>query len=250
MKPFAFALTLIVGAVSAGAVSIADAADLPVPAPLYVPASPAYNWTGFYLGGNLGAAGNNVGVSDTNGNSFPSTLSISFLGGGQAGANYEFSNGIVIGAEARLDWLPTRNAITALNGPSSATVTISNQWLTLATARLGYAWDRLLVYGKVGGAFVGANAPSLAATTAGATSAVPLAGSPSNWGWTAGAGIEWAFYGNWSTRMELDCIELASRTFTTSATAPFPVTGDSISLDGSSTVNVLFTVGVNYKFGP
>jgi hypothetical protein len=44
----------------------------------------------------------------------------------------------------------------------------------------------------------------------------------SNWGWTAGAGVEWAFYGNWSARAELDYTRLVSQTFTTSPTAPFP----------------------------
>jgi outer membrane immunogenic protein len=48
----AFALTL-------GAATAALAADLPIPAPvsppLYAPAV-AYNWTGFYLGGNAGVA--------------------------------------------------------------------------------------------------------------------------------------------------------------------------------------------------
>jgi hypothetical protein len=48
----------------------------------------------------------------------------------------------------------------------------------------------------------------------------------------------------------LDYIRLVSQTFTTPATAPFPVTGDSITFNGSNTVNVMFTAGLNYKFGP
>ena len=39
--------------------------------------------------------------------------------------------------------------------PRSAT--INNRWLTTATGKLGYAWDRVLLYGKGGGAWVGAN---------------------------------------------------------------------------------------------
>ena len=64
----------------------------------------------------------------------------------------------MIGAEADFDWLPnTSNAIsvTAPGGAPVATATINNRWLTLVDARLGYAWDRLLVYGKGGWAFGG-----------------------------------------------------------------------------------------------
>jgi outer membrane immunogenic protein len=154
------------------------AADLPVrvPAarPIYVPA--VYNWTGFYIGRNLGGDFSNISLTDMNNNTFSSSLSGAFLGGGQAGVNYEVGGGVVIGAEAMFDWIPiTKDTITALNGTSTAAVSINNRWLMLATGRLGYAWDR---------------------------------------------------------------------------TAPFPVTGDSIAFNGSNTVNVLFTAGLNYKFGP
>jgi outer membrane immunogenic protein len=248
MKRYAFALALSVGAVSA--VHAADlSARAPAPPPIYVP--PVYNWTGFYVGGNLGADFSNISLTDANNNTFPSSLSGAFLGGGQAGVNYQFGGGVVIGAEAMFDWIPvTKNTITALNGASTASVTINNRWLMLATGRLGYAWDRVLVYGRAGGAFVGGSAPSLTVTSPGAISAVPLSGPSSNWGWTAGAGVEWAFYGNWSARAELDYIRFAGQTFTTPPTAPFPVTSDSITFNGSNTVNVLFTAGLNYKFGP
>ncbi len=38
--------------------------------------------------------------------------------------------------------------------------TINNRWLTTATGKLGYAWDRVLLYGKGGGAWVGISNPS------------------------------------------------------------------------------------------
>ena len=48
----ALALALCVGATSA-----ALAADLPAPPPVYYKEPPiVYNWTGFYIGGNIGAA--------------------------------------------------------------------------------------------------------------------------------------------------------------------------------------------------
>jgi outer membrane immunogenic protein len=48
-------LVAIIVAASAVVFSqIASAADLPVKAPAYVPPSPAYSWTGLYIGGNVG----------------------------------------------------------------------------------------------------------------------------------------------------------------------------------------------------
>jgi hypothetical protein len=66
-------------------------------------------------------------------------------------------------AEGAFDWLlnsNNSNTTTASNG-NSATVTINNRWLTTATGRLGYAWDRVLLYGKAGGAWVGGSSPGL-----------------------------------------------------------------------------------------
>ena len=119
MKRLVLAVVLSVGAGSA-----ALAADLPPPmappprAPAtYVPAPvPFYNWSGFYIGGNVGAAFSSSSTfSDPVPPSvFNSTTSNQFLGGGQVGVNWEFGPGVVIGAEADFDWLPnTQNTLTA-----------------------------------------------------------------------------------------------------------------------------------------
>ena len=99
-----------------------------------------------------------------------------FLGGGQVGVNYEFYSGVVIGAEAMFDWLPnTTNTFNATEGPGGpvpgtlASATFNNRWLTTATGKLGYAWDRVLLYGKAGGAWVGAANPNLTVGGAGQT---------------------------------------------------------------------------------
>jgi opacity protein-like surface antigen len=80
-----------------------------------------YNWSGFYIGGNLGAAWNSGGsVSDTFGSTFSrSGQTTKFVGGGQVGVNYEFREAIVIGAEAMFDWLPnTTTRSTQLKAPA------------------------------------------------------------------------------------------------------------------------------------
>ncbi len=93
-----------------GATSRAFAADLPAPAPIPQPAylPPVYNWTGFYIGGNVGAGWSGLSgknFSDTLGSTFTAPTNVQFLGGGQVGVNYQFWNGVVIGGEAMFDWL-------------------------------------------------------------------------------------------------------------------------------------------------
>ena len=62
------------------------------------------HWTGFYIGGNLGVGWQQGNLGDTLGNTFGTDNSIKGLGGGQVGVNYEFGNGVVVGAEAMFDW--------------------------------------------------------------------------------------------------------------------------------------------------
>jgi outer membrane immunogenic protein len=249
-------------ALCVGAGSAALAADLPPPyyppprAPAaYIPiVAPLYNWSGFYIGGNLGAGWNSTGsITDTFGSTFGTTTNTSFLGGGQVGVNYEFWGGVVVGAEAMFDWVPnTSNTInvnnvnggTGLAAGNSGTATINDRWLTTATGKLGYAWDRVLLYGKGGGAWVGASNPSF--TVNGAATSTPFTSSTNNnFGWTAGLGIEWAFAGNWSARAEWDYVRLQDQSFTVAGTGPFG--GDVISINNRS-INMV-TAGLNYKFG-
>ena len=64
-------------------------------------AAPDFNRTGFYIGGNIGGAfaGGN-GLEGSGGR---------FMGGVQGGADYQFANNWVIGAEAQYDWLSNNN---------------------------------------------------------------------------------------------------------------------------------------------
>jgi len=91
------------------------------------------------------------------------------------------------------DWLPnTSNTINATGAGNAAgltgTATLNNRWLTTATGKLGYAWDRVLLYGKGGGAWVGNSNPSFTVNNVGAA---PFSSSNSNnFGWTAGLGVD------------------------------------------------------------
>src|SRR5258707_1235125 len=79
----------------------AFAADMPArtysKAPVYTAPALIYNWTGFYIGGHLGGAfagDNSLQGSDAR-----------FLGGVQAGFDYQFAPNWVLGAEAQYSWL-------------------------------------------------------------------------------------------------------------------------------------------------
>jgi outer membrane immunogenic protein len=193
---------LIVGALAlvAGgqvvAASHAVAADLPYPRPVpqapaaYLPPPPVYSWTGLYVGVNGGGA---IGTSNFLDPVFGNSGSFNISGalvGGQIGANYQI-NQFVLGIEGDGDW---QNLDATTNSGSCAGVgceTKSN-WLATVRGRAGYAWDRVLFYGTGGAAFANVQA---------AAGALPFASS-TQVGWTAGAGIEYAFSPNWSAKVE------------------------------------------------
>ena len=83
-------------ALAVGSTSTALAADLPMPAPVpppaYLPAV-AHNWTGIYIGGNLGVGWNGGSFSDSIGNTLSLNPQTLFLGGAQVGLNYQFGSG-------------------------------------------------------------------------------------------------------------------------------------------------------------
>src|SRR5229473_5364020 len=88
-------------------------------------------------------------------------------------------------------------------------------WLATATARVGYAWDRWMLYGKGGAAWAHDKAQiqnlTFFNTPGGFTSCfavgpVPCnpAGSKTITGWTLGFGLEWMLANNWSAALEFD----------------------------------------------
>jgi outer membrane immunogenic protein len=250
MKTTRNVLLTLIATTGIGCASLAHAADLrppPPPAPAYVP--PVFSWTGFYVGGNLGGAWSNGNVTDnlTGANFSSGNSNGAFVGGGQLGFNYQFSN-IVVGLEGDFDWASNNNSTNGvvITGPLGLGHTfaagVNNGWITLFTGRLGVAFDHVLVYGKGGGAWVGNSGLTVTDVTTG----FALSGSNNNSssGWTAGGGIEWAFTNNWTVKFEYDYIGLGSRSFTvplTSAVLP----GDTF----TASRNIqMATVGINYLF--
>jgi outer membrane immunogenic protein len=222
---------------AAGTVGPALAADLPAPAPpppqapaVYLPPAPLFSWTGFYVGANAGwgwesASGNitNAGLADTF-----SVKGNGFIGGGQLGGNYQWGNG-VFGLEA--DFQGSAGSGTLTDGNAAISATAKNPWAGTVRGRVGYAFDRILFYGT-GGVVYGSQ------TLNGVANGVGFSTSSTYVTWTAGAGVEWAFYGPWSAKLEYLYIGSPS----TAPTIP-GVTGGS----GSASTNIV-RAGLNYHF--
>jgi outer membrane immunogenic protein len=229
----------------------ARAADLPLEPlpPPYVP--PAFKWTGIYIGGNFGGAWAPQRWTDTAlGIEFDSGSSGVFLSGGQIGGNYQFGN-FVIGGEWELDYMTkTNNSHPGMFVPSLGSnvhLKSSSGWVTTVAARFGYAFDRVLVYGKAGGGWVGDNWLTITNIN---TGAVITTNNNTAGGWLLGAGVEWAFgsYVNaWTLKVEYNYLDLGSWAYTVPTTAKFFV-GDTFTTNRN--VQML-KVGFNYLFnGP
>jgi outer membrane immunogenic protein len=216
------------------------AADMPTPSPPVRSPAAAYNWTGFYIGINGGFGTGNSNWSDgpvvTTG-SFPTS---DFLIGGKAGGNYRIGQH-VFGIEGDGDWTnlkgnsgSTCGAISAVVPPPAACQTQS-EWLATVRGRVGYAFDRILLYGTAGAAFgnvqTGLNPPATFDSSVEA-------------GWTAGAGLEFGLAQNWTAKVEYLFVDLPNGSCTTVGNCA-GAAGSIVSFDES-----IVRAGVNFKFGP
>jgi outer membrane immunogenic protein len=157
------------------------------------PAAPVpYSWTGLYIGLNAGYAGTRVTETVSGGGGTGSSNLPGGIGGFQIGANDQFG-ALVLGFEADFDGtMATKSVIV----PGVVSGTAQIPWIGTLRGRVGYAFDRLLLYATAGGA-----AEQLIST-------VNVAGIGSasttftHGGWTAGGGLEAAVTENLSARIE------------------------------------------------
>ena len=179
----ASAAVLALGVASAPA---ADIARRPMPAKApYV--APLYDWTGFYVGINGGggfgrssfSAPFPTGSFDTSGG----------LVGGTLGYNWQAGQ-IVFGVEGDGDWSDIRGSTRC----AGTTCSVQNDWLATARGRLGYAFDRWLVYGAGGLAVADLDFHEGGLTTT-------IVGAK-YYGWSAGGGVEGAVTDNLLARVE------------------------------------------------
>ncbi len=212
----------------------------------FASASPAYDWTGFYIGGNLGAAaGRNPTTLQGSGGVFDeSTFSPRSLAGGlQVGFNVQRANW-VLGVEGDIQF-------TNLNESDCFEFCLANQtikveqkmpWFATARGRVGYALGPTLFYGTGGVAFTKVNSSYLDYdhfTFASGNF------SDNRTGWAAGGGIESALAGNWTAKAEYLYLD-----FGTLRHDDIP----NIAWGGTEGFTAqlhehVFRFGVNYRFG-
>ena len=208
-------------------------------------ASPAVNWSGFYVGGNFGYAIERTptdtyslvyGTSDQS----PMTPR-SVVGGVQAGANWQMRHW-VLGVEA--DYQRTHQSESDCGTCLSNNSTNRGQtinWLATARGRVGYAFGQTLYYATGGLALTRVNADYFAIDGG------PLASgnfSDTKTGWTLGCGVETALSGNWTAKAEYLFLDFGNITHL------MPVVGSTDQAGFSSDIrDHVFRFGVNYHFG-
>lgn len=216
------------------------AADLPrptykAPPPLLSPV-PVYNWTGLYVGGHVGYGWSNFSGTDPTGTA--SEQAKGWLAGVTVGYNYQI-NSFVIGVEGDYSWAKVERKISDPLGLGGGEAKLTNDYFATAAIRLGYAVDRLLIYGKGGVAWtrdkydITDGAGGFANGTFGRT------------GWMLGAGLEYAVWGNWSTKIEYNYLKFKSIDETLNTGGGLTATTASVSLTSH-----LLKFGVNYRFNP
>ncbi len=272
-----------------------DVPALVYKAPVAKPA-PAYNWAGLYFGGHLGGAWanndwsfpfdplNSVAQHPTGtpfSVSFPNSpaglraalrtgyrgptvgpfnvssganTAASLLGGVQIGYNYQIQNW-VLGVEGEASG-------TGLQGSNRDPIypninQSETDFVGVLGGRIGYAWDRLLLYGKAGGAWahdeysvfsnttftVGGGSPPPVTVT---TGTLVDAATVNRFGYMLGAGVEYALTPSWSIKAEYEFLDFGRQrvtlTPTTTVVSPFDE-------DIAQRIQ-LAEIGFNYKLDP
>jgi opacity protein-like surface antigen len=213
-------------------------------APVYKapPAKTAYYWNGFYIGAYLGADWGQTrwNFSDAGASIDPHFAGL--LGGGEIGYNYQVGKW-VFGVEGDVGGTNARG-VKPCPTDFFHNCEINDNWLSTATARIGYAyWDRLLAYVK-GGAVIAHDQAQLVCDTGSQPTGGIVGGCPSQGdskthaGWTAGWGTEFGLTQNVSVKSEMIYFDLGSDRYN--------IAGTPIDIQRNGFIS---TIGLHYRFG-
>jgi outer membrane immunogenic protein len=211
------------------------------------PAAAAYNWSGAYVGGNIG-----LGFArDPSAFADPADIvsehlyldPIGVVGGGQIGYNWQAASSWVLGAEADFQGTSQHDSATCLGAAGCPGDAINQKllWFGTLRGRVGWSDGPTLYYGTGGFAYgdVKTNFNPIVCC-----SLFPLSIGGTQTGWTVGAGIETHLVGNWTGKIEYLYVDLGSE----SATGAIPPGVGPIPFSVSSYIrdNVV-RIGVNYR---
>lgn len=230
---------------------VAAAADIPsrraAPmAPVF--AVPVFTWSGFYVGVNAGYgfsnSDNNVGafvapfgfVAGSNGNGDNG----GFIGGGQIGYNFQVGQ-IVFGVETDLQYADLKSSSIGFI-PAPGIIVTGNRGLDYfgtVRARIGFAFDRALIYATGGLAYGGGG---------GGNNFQFGGGDDSRVGYAVGGGVEYAFTNNLTVKLEGLYVGLDGGNNTAFFVTPARVATPVFGTGKSNTEFGVVRVGMNYKF--
>lgn len=212
--------------------------------------APECNWTGFYIGLNVGGQ---FGHSETNdpdgywerGDGSSQRWGYDESGvvaGGQVGYNFQW-NWLVLGIEADLGYMnldgsgkePWSGDVSE-GGPNIGKT--DSDFFTTIRGRLGFAWGHWLFYGTGGG--IGVNYETRIDDDA---EGVHGHKEDFNWGWTGGGGVEYMINCHWSVKAEYLRFALDKQDFH----AFWSETGINYRFQGNTDGNII-RAGLNYKF--
>jgi outer membrane immunogenic protein len=231
-KPAAAVFTLIVLSPMAVADGLGDPLGPgPTPPPgVYQYPPPIirlYTWNGLYMGGHAGAGWTNSFASNDT----------EFLGGAQIGFNVRAGRA-VLGLEAQWTGIGGNgqgNDLITLPGGVTGTFESEIDWTATLTARLGFAWDRSMVYVRGGPAWA-------RSSFQGSFDGVGFDRSETRSGWAIGGGYEYAFRNAWSARLEYMFMDFGSETVS------FDTPAGRVALPGVDHQVNAVTLSINYRF--
>ena len=202
---------------TAAATSLATAADLPVPAPVYTKApvvsTPAYDWSGFYIGGHLGYIWGASRVSDNGVLTEAHAPTDGVVGGLLAGYNWQ-SGPLVLGIEGDFGWSDATGHGTAPTPPPPLLPREPNtyhlRWDSHVVGKLGLASDRWLIFATGGVAIAGFSFQEEIVPPAPPANRV----SETYVGFSVGAGAEYALTQNLLGRLQYIYDDFGSKNYT------------------------------------
>jgi outer membrane immunogenic protein len=190
---------------------------LPAAAADYGASPAAYNWTGGYVGAQVGYgwghtdAGSSSFYNDVDGTSLAGTspaLSFGgggFIGGGEAGYNWQ-TNNLVFGVVGDISAAGIRSSY----AEDSFSVDSTLNWLSTARVNLGLPVSNMLFYGTAGLAIGGVTSDLHDVYDGGAT-VLNSSHSGTGVGWAAGGGVAAALGSNWVVKGEYLYVDLGSQ---------------------------------------
>jgi opacity protein-like surface antigen len=262
----ALASAISLGVAGLGA---ASAADMAVKArPMVAPPIMVYNWTGCYVGGNVGGARADVrsdgvpnavfvalnapGAASVQATSIVKNTPSGFTAGGGVGCNYQ--TGIfVIGVEGDINYSDL--GFSQIRGPFPTNTStphtweehFRSNWFATARARAGVVVaERSLLYVTGGAAFAEYNTFKALDFPGNVGFRYQGTTSDSKVGWVVGAGWEYAFTGNWSGKIEYLHMDFGNSSVLAFQNTPNSTNGVNHTFNFREDV---VRVGLNYRFG-